>query len=62
MPDAFMTVTTRYRTVLQALLSGTSLLLAPVVHAQSEAPPPATASEPAPETPISAEPAAPTTP
>ncbi|RYZ42183.1 MAG: porin, partial [Myxococcaceae bacterium] len=55
-----MTVTTRYRTVLQALLSGTSLLLAPVVHAQSEAPPPAPAS--APEPPTSVEPAAPSVP
>ncbi|MCY1035911.1 porin [Corallococcus sp. BB11-1] len=51
-----MTVTHRYRTVLQALLSGTSLLLAPVVHAQSEAAPAAPVSEPAQETPPTAEP------
>ncbi|MCY1043278.1 porin [Corallococcus sp. bb12-1] len=64
-----MTVTSRSRTVLQALLSGTSLLLAPAVLAQSEAPPPpapvaepAPASEPAPAPPVSVEPAAPSVP
>ena len=57
-----MPSTTTYRNVLQALLSSTTLLLAPAVQAQQQEAPPAPVAEPAGDTQPSPEPAAPATP